>query len=180
MNIYAQIDTVRFDQTLSLYVTLDQNKGLIDVCELCNQPNKQAILYLKSYGFNHLIFGAKYTNKLSVQGDEQAIVDKNNEKYLTCYYVVAYNIEQNKMYRLKGFRENDFKAFYIYEIPNSLKIKNKPLGKLIDENELNIEYSIEDVDLQCLYEATIKNKGKEQSKCIQSCESRDEKYTIFK
>ena len=50
----------------------------------------------------------------------------------------------------------------------------------MDENVLNTEYYIEDVDLPCLYKAIIKNESKEQCQCIESCENRDEKFTIFK
>ena len=96
MNIFGQLDTTKFNQTLSLYATLDQNKGLIDVCSFCNSSNKQlAVLYLKSNGFKQIIIGAKYVNKISITANERDTIDKSNEKPFTCYYVVAYNIEQD-------------------------------------------------------------------------------------
>jgi len=90
------------------------------------------------------------------------ITDSNNyfyepiNQYNSCF-IFAYNSRNMKIYRLKGFKENDFKSFFNqlnsyldFSVSSSYDLKNK-------KRFLKTFY-VEGLDLGCLYSSLRKNK----------------------
>jgi hypothetical protein len=178
---YSQVDTTSILYTCNLHILFDQNIGVINNTTLCsNTEATKKFKFLNFKSFKNIIFIAIYKDKLSLNAiDKLDTLIKDNSKPFCCYYILAYNYNQNKIYHLKGFKTNDFKDFYCYEIPNYLKRKNNAYNRLISEETLNTDYFIEDIDINCLY-STIILKKSNNSKCLISCEERDGNYSISK
>jgi len=176
---YSQIDTTGILFTCKLHILLDQNIGITNKNSLCgNFETERNYKFLNSKGFKDVIFIEFYKDKLNLNIiDNIDTLSKNNSKPFCCYYVLAYNYNQNKIYHLKGFKNNDFRDFYCYEVPNYLKSKGNSYNRLTSQESLNTDYFIENIDINCLYRYIILKKSN-YSKCLISCEERDGNYSI--
>ena len=176
---YSQVDSSSIVFTCKLHILLDQNIGITNKNSLCNNfETARNYKFLNCKGFKNIIFIAVYKDKLNLNiGDNIDTLSKDNSILFSCYYVLAYNYNQDKFYHLKGFKNNDFKDFYCYEIPNYLKKKGNPFNNLTSVEILNTDYFIEDIDITCLYSSIILKKSN-GSKCLISCEERDGNYSI--
>lgn len=87
----------------------------------------------------------------------------------TCYYYLAFNVANNKFYRLGGFEALDIEEFFseVQSIEEAL----------IDTNH----YSGTDVDFYCLLEysqLSKKKKARRGSDCFQSCNEEISEYLV--
>jgi hypothetical protein len=85
---------------------------------------------------------------------------------LDCKYVIAVNEYTGRNYRLSGFNNNDFFAFF-YNIKESYKSVNfKKLRNSIFFKKYNVEY----LDFECLYKGLKQDCiDKHKFPCLKSC-----------
>jgi hypothetical protein len=77
-------------------------------------------------------------------------------------YAVVIHREGRVVYRLKGFQQNDFKAFL-----NDLRTLGYPE---ITARTLNSDYAVDGLDLKCLYNSTRSTTpDKEKYPCLKGC-----------
>jgi len=167
-NVFSQVANVKLSQTFVIHVFMDRNEGILDVDSFIKNTDK--VKTIDNIGFNKLVFLSFSVDDLYPENDS---LDVDNKKLFSCNYIIAYNKIQNRIYHLKGFKTNDFKEFYIYEVANSLKKKGSGIAKLDDYKAFLSEFKVPGLNLGCLYESVIlKGKGG-KSGCLISCFQRD-------
>lgn len=134
------------------------NNGLDDYC---NRPLK--VIYLKSKGFSNFVFLKIEGQLLAVDSIKDEIKSYHIEpcfkKTDECYFAFAYNTENDKIYRLRGTKNNDFSELYntlIYSWRYWKKV-DKLNSKIIKKFEES--FFIEGVDLKCLLNSLNNKKG---------------------
>ncbi len=134
---------------------------------------KQQAFFLKSKGFPNVYF-ILIENRAS--GYDSAFIEnhkqefKKNNRYDACDYVLAYYCMTNIYYKLKGFRNNDFETF----INDMIRMGNIFNFTIKNKDIFMYSYSVEDLDLACLWEYFFgKRKKNKEYDCIISCKYRD-------
>ena len=172
---FPQGEKVKLYQTFAMHVFIDRTDGVLDANTFMKEINKIKILDNK--GFKNVIFLSYSVDELNADTDA---VNADNTKHFSCNYIVAYNKKQNKIYHLKGFRTNDFKEFYTYEIDNSYKRKGVSFSKLDDYQVFISDFKVSGLDLGCLYESAILKHKSNKGGCLVSCFRRDEYIGVFR
>ena len=166
------IDSTKLIYSAKLQVF--ESKGAI-----CNKKNidsfleNQKVFFLESKGFsdNYFLLIESGTKDLDTTFLlEKKAELKQNLVYWNCDYILAYNCRTNLYYKLKGFRNNDFKSF----INDMIRTDNIIDLSIEDKEIFTSLYFIEDIDLSCLWEYYFGkiNKNKNYN-CVKSCRYRD-------
>lgn len=79
-------------------------------------------------------------------------------------FIFAYNTKNLEIYRLKGFKENDFKTFYNH-LNSFLDMNVSSSYDLKTKRRFLKTFYIEGVDLECLYDS-LNTKNKEGCNCL--------------
>lgn len=160
-----QMDTALVLKHLKIRLLIELDLGLLQETTL-NDFFKRELnaTILKSKGFENIIFFKISSQTLAVDTikDSKKIVTyttpaclKNGEE---CYFVYAFNKNNNGFYRLKGTKGNDFLNLY-----NSMeqwqywKISAKINESTI--NQFTKDYWVDGLDLACLLRSLTGKKG---------------------
>lgn len=109
-------------------------------------------------GFLFLSISPVFGNPKNIPLDSIPIVPENCEEY-----IIAINKKTKKVFKLKGFRMNEFS--YFLDLLNELNYSH-----LSSSKNFYRYYYVENIDLECLYKAS-RNRKKYASKfpCLSSC-----------
>ena len=111
--------------------------------------------------------------KMKFRGDFESLRNKKiadslyiqNKVPFSCDYIMACKWKENRFYRLKGFASNDFVLLF-----------NKKYTSKDKQLFLN-HFWINELDMSCLFDNFFgKQKGNNQSPCVQSCSLSDPKF----
>jgi hypothetical protein len=136
----TKVDTVKIYYSLKFKVldtyskTTDKNRLKI-IDSIITKTNLVVVKQLKSKGFNNVIF-YKITNIIIPQELEHE-------------YIVAFQTDNNKYFRIKGFVNNDFYYLFKFETRIDSESPTNLITKKSKKNFLKNHY-IEEIDLDCL------------------------------
>ena len=98
---------------------------------------------LKSEGFIDIFFFEVFVDPIS-RNDTLSMIF-SGPLYRKYYFVFGYNIVNNQIYKLVGFNNNDFELLYKF------LFRDYSDSKLINKHNFHKNFSIEHVDLKCMY-----------------------------
>lgn len=170
-NCFSQsIDTSQIVTSTKIFFMYESNYSYSkeSAIKFLNEDNFEV---LQAKGFEDLIFV-----KLMLRGNFQDLREKEipdssyikNRVPFSCDYVIAVDLKDNDFFRIKGFEKNDFAAL--------VGRKYKPKEK----EDFIRSHSLEEVDLECLFEALIIGNGKGDCPCMKSCKERDKQFSKIK
>jgi len=123
---------------------------------------------LETKGFENMMF-----IKLMLRGNFQDLREKEipdssyvkNRVPFSCDYIIAFDLKDKEFFRVKGFEGNDFVGLV------GKKYKPKTKESFIRD------HSVEELDIECLFEALIIGNKKENYPCLRSCKERDKRFS---
>ena len=160
--------------------------GIYDEEEFQFFLNRLSVKWLQSSGFNSnrvifILIKKRKSATDTISNISQTINQDVNSYKLNkilgdCDYVMAYSLYDNLFYRLKGFRENDFEIFI------EDQGKSDPIVGMYKRNREQFiqRFTIEDLEISCLWDRFIKKKKSHKYSCDISCFERDKKGFVFK
>jgi hypothetical protein len=160
-SIYSQIDTTLFNTITKLKLLTEVpaenghilDKNIVDKILCTSIP----VSFLQSSGFVHFIFISIQPKDLNMKSD--SIVFFTNCKS----YILAIDTLSFESYRISGFKENDILNLL-------MQLNRESYHHLGNAKTFSKYYSIEGVDLNCLYQATKRNsRDTTKYPCLKYC-----------
>lgn len=151
MILNAKMNVVSFDNS---------NKSREEIINIIDSKVKYFTIKSKGFG-NHLVFFRLITEPLHNCDSNNYFSDPKN-KYDSSF-IFAYNSKNHEIYRLKGFNENDFKAFFNH-LGSFIDFVNSSSFDLTSKKRFLKTFYIEGVDLNCLFDS-LKSKNKSVYDC---------------
>jgi len=166
------IDTTKLLYTAKLQILSSESADYNEI-NINAFLEKQQASFLQSKGFSDVYFilienRASHYDSIFIEKHKEDF--KKNLRFHACDYILAYNCRTGLYYKLKGFRNNDFEDF----INDMIKMGNIFNFTIKNKDIFMYSYSVEDLDLACLWEYFFgKRKKNKEYDCIISCKYRD-------
>lgn len=160
---------------ISTYLTFDSYKGLIKYSNKIFQFDTLASKGIEGATFFKVYFKSfseidKIYNKLEQEGNFIRSIQqfRGNEKFLFSKHEYIFASSSNGLYKISGFRVNDFRKFYAdcFNTGDCFKDENiKENRSNISDKKLIKTWSVEGIDLWCMYKKYVKGK-KSKNDCF--------------
>lgn len=148
----AKMNIVSFDNS---------NKSREEIINIIDSKVKYEVI--KSKGFsNEIVFFRLEAEPLFKDDSSNYFYDPINQ--YNSSFIFAYNSKNFEICRLKGFKENDFKTFF-NQMDSFLDFSVSSSYDLKTRKRFLKTFSIEDIDLGCLYDS-LKIKAKKSCDCL--------------
>ncbi len=167
-NCFSQsIDTAKIVTNTKIFF-MHENNSFYNKESAVDFLNNNNFKILQAKGFKDMMFV-----KLIFRGNFQDLREKEipdssyvkNRVPFSCDYIIACDVKKKGFFKVKGFMGNDFSGL--------IDRKYKPNEK----EDFMSNYAVEELDIECLFEALILGKKKEEYPCLKSCKVRDKQFS---
>lgn len=153
------VDTMQLIRYANIQVVASQGLNFSDADLIAEMILSLPISYkiLKSEGFRNIIFFSIESTPrfdtifgaLNPKFENQIVINPYMQKY-----TFAYNVLSRDLYRISGFKCNDFNEFY--KTFNDVKSTELSSKSFKNKHRITKNFFIENVDLGCLYKKSKK------------------------
>jgi len=154
----AKLNTIRFDNLIITRELFKEIPTLLTDTAFCKTK------ILKEEGFNKVLFikvelaDASFPElvKLSkVELENKPYIESKLGKIYLFEFVLAYSFTRNRFYKIKGFSNNEFDEFFFDYMIGATTLEKDILK---DKKKMLKQYSIDEIDLECLLNSTHSKK----------------------
>jgi hypothetical protein len=163
-NSFAQDTRIEVSFLLNLLLFQESTTHGIEMNkELFDQFNSLQVSWdtLQAENFDDFIFlsvSPSLKNPRNISMDNFSLTPNNCKEYVVCF-----SKDVGQMFRLKGFKNNDFPSFMLH-------LKKKGYVHLKSRSTFVKHYAVERLDLGCLFEAfKALDANTDRFRCIQTC-----------
>jgi len=138
------------------------NKNREDIINIIDSKVKYKVI--ESKGFNdYIVFFKLITEPCNKLDSNNFFYEPLNQ--FKSDFIFAFNSKNLNIYKLKGFKENDFKLFYNH-LNSYLNLNISSSYDLETKKRFLKTFYVEGLDLDCLYKS-LKIKKKKDCRCLQ-------------
>lgn len=144
-NLDTNLMTLKAKIKIIEHIDLIENEE--QICAFISKPITYKLLQSKGFS-NNIIFFEIHLD-----------IDSFNAFMINYNFIFAFNTKTEEIYRLKGFEQNDFSAFFTNLKYDNIDYSNANVSDLKTSKRFTKAFYVEGLDLQCLFE-TMKQPKK--------------------
>lgn len=139
----------------------NSNKSREEIINIVDSRVKYKVIESKGFSKN-IVFFRLVSEPLNSNDSSNYFYEPLNQ--YNSSFIFAYNTKNLEIYRLKGFKENDFKTFF-NQLDSFLDLNISSSYDLKTKKRFLKAFYIEGVDLDCLYDS-LNAKNKKDYNCL--------------
>lgn len=139
----------------------NSNKSREEIINIIESRVKYKVIESKGFSKN-IVFFRLFAEPLNKNDSSNYFYEPLNQ--YSSSFIFAYNTKNLEIYRLKGFKENDFKTFF-NQLDSFLDLNISSSHDLESKKRFLKAFYIEGVDLDCLYDS-LNSKNKKGYNCL--------------